>query len=155
MAARRRSPGSGLTVRGMYHIILVEDDYREGHKTKSLLQKAISETDVRIDWLDTELAFRQWIARLVGPPPDLVVLDVRLPWTRPAPTMVPVPDGWAGNHEAGLRCYELLRKHQSCAAVPVILLTHATVSAPDGACILPKGERSMRLGEIVRKILPV
>jgi CheY-like chemotaxis protein len=130
-------------------IVIVEDHYWDSLETAAVLRKAIPE--VRIDRIDTESEFRTWLASLMGQPPDLVILDVRLPWTRPAPIVEAVPEGYTSD-DAGLRCYHLLRGHPDCGKVPVILLTHASVVVPDGAACLPKSERA-RLGAIVRRTL--
>ena len=137
----------------MLYIVLVEDEYLDGDRTCSLLRGVLTIGEMHIEWLDTEHAFREWLAKRTGPPPDLVILDVRLPWTNPSPVMEPTPDGYAGSDEAGIRCYHLLRTHADCAKVPVILLTHTEVAVPEGAAILAKGERLTRMADVVRDLL--
>jgi CheY-like chemotaxis protein len=136
----------------MLRIVLVEDDYQDRVKAESSLRKTIPELEVQC--IDTESAFRNWLSQLDGPLPDLVVFDVRLPWTRPSPDMEPAPADYEGAENAGLRCYELLRNRAGGQRIPVIFLTQATVTVRDNASVLPKRERA-NLGELARHLLDV
>lgn len=105
------------------YIIIVEDDHLQEGPLQEHLSSAISDAD--IEAICTELDFRLRLPALRRRPPDLVLMDVMLRWTFPAPDALPPPADVAtdGYYRAGLRCARLLADDPALAGVPVILYT--------------------------------
>jgi CheY-like chemotaxis protein len=104
-------------------ILIVEDDYLQADWFAQKIGERFG--SVSLDFVRTELEFRERLEDFLTQPPDLVLLDVMLRWTDPSPTMVPAPPEVeaGGFFRAGLRCERLLRQSQRTQNVPVILYT--------------------------------
>jgi CheY-like chemotaxis protein len=100
-------------------IWLVENDPAVAALITAELQQA---TEACIETIRTEFEFRDAFTHRVLPQPNVVILDVMLPWTVPGPNLIEPPDEVRkGRHfRAGFRCFELLR---SRSQVPVIFYT--------------------------------
>lgn len=101
------------------YIIIVEDDHlQEGPLTESF-------TGADIETICTEQEFRKRLPALRERVPDLVIMDVMLRWTLPAPDAVAPPEDVAtgGYYRAGLRCARLLADDPRLSGVPVVLYT--------------------------------
>ena len=104
-------------------ILIVEDDYLQACWLKGVLEEHLPGVEVRL--IPTELKFREAMESLRSQPPDLVILDVMLRWTDPAPDMVPAPSDVreSGFFRAGFRCERLLRQYPETEETSVILYT--------------------------------
>jgi CheY-like chemotaxis protein len=93
-------------------IVLVEDDYLEEELVRQVLRERfrIQYEDIRT--ISTECEFHQEARKIATSPtpPQLVIIDVMMRWTNPAPDMPAPPDQVRkeGATRAGLRCAELL-----------------------------------------------
>lgn len=105
------------------YIVIVEDDHLQEGPLQEYLSDAIS--DAEIETISTELEFRTRLPALRERVPDLVVMDVMLRWTFPAPDAVAPPEDIAvdGYYRAGLRCARLLADDPRLSGVPVVLYT--------------------------------
>jgi hypothetical protein len=105
------------------YIVIVEDDHLQEAPLQDYLSGTI--TDAQIETISTELEFRTRLPVLRKRIPDLVVMDVMLRWTFPAPDAVAPPEDVAssGYYRAGLRCARLLADDPQLCGVPVILYT--------------------------------
>ncbi|MGH3898145.1 MAG: hypothetical protein ACRDTA_07795 [Pseudonocardiaceae bacterium] len=105
------------------YIVIVEDDHLQEAPLQDYLTGTI--TDAQIEAICTELEFRTLLPALRKRVPDLVVMDVMLRWTFPAPDAVAPPEDVAsgGYYRAGLRCARLLADDSQLCGVPVILYT--------------------------------
>ncbi len=104
-------------------IVIVEDDYLQAEWLQGILKEQF--LHCKVQQISTELDFRNALVRLREAPPDLVILDVMLRWTDPAPYMIGAPADVraSGFFRAGFRCERLLRQFPETAGVPVILYT--------------------------------
>lgn len=105
------------------YIVVVEDDHLQEGPLQEHLANTITGAD--IETVCTELEFRQRLPALRERVPDLVVMDVMLRWSFPAPDAVPPPEDVAsgGYYRAGLRCAGLLADDPRLCGVPVVLYT--------------------------------
>jgi len=104
-------------------ILIVEDDALQAETIESRLKKDFP--GARIRKVSTERQFHLSLDSIVQNPPSVVVLDVMLRWTDPAPDLEPPPGDVRreGFSRAGLRCQKLLAQHETTSGVPVILYT--------------------------------
>jgi DNA-binding NarL/FixJ family response regulator len=118
------------------HILLVEDDHMQSDFIRQSLLRTFS--DVRIEVIDTEHRLRSSIDQIAANPPDVVIMDVILRWTDPAPEMPlpPVDVKVEGHYRAGFRCQKLLAEHPGTKRIPVIFYT-----------ILEAGDMKTRIDE--------
>jgi len=100
-------------------ILLVEDDYLQADAVLPVLRKEFP--DIRVDIIKTEQEFRQRLEEILAAPPDLVIMDVMIRWTKPSPKFDPPPSDVTegGRFRAGLRCERLLAERNP--EIPVIL----------------------------------
>ncbi|HET9257199.1 MAG TPA: hypothetical protein VFO16_18645 [Pseudonocardiaceae bacterium] len=105
------------------YIVIVEDDHLQEAPLQDYLTGAIA--GAQIETICTELEFRTRLPALRAHVPDIVVMDVMLRWTSPAPGAVAPPDDVAsgGYYRAGLRCARLLASDSQLCGVPVIFYT--------------------------------
>lgn len=105
------------------YIVIVEDDHLQEGPLEEYLTGAIK--DAYIETICTELEFRERLPALRERVPDLVIMDVMLRWTFPAPDAVAPPEEVAtsGYYRAGLRCARLLGDDPRLSGVPVVLYT--------------------------------
>lgn len=102
-------------------ILIVEDDYLQSELLAVDLKEAIA--DAEISCVETESAFRSWLASVTNDMPDVVIMDVMLRWAFPSPDMPDAPPDVRSemHYRAGLRCQRLLAENAATAAIPVIL----------------------------------
>lgn len=102
-------------------ILLVEDDHLQSGPILERLTKEFP--DALVTHLRTECDFRDEMPKLEMDPPDVAIVDVMLPWTRPRAAMVPMPPDVAdgGYAEGGLRCARLLKSRPTTARVKIII----------------------------------
>lgn len=106
-------------------MLLVEDDYRQAEQMINLLKKNFPNIHL-LPVICTEYEFRQYIQENIREnPPDIVLLDVMLPWTDPDDKMPEAPDDVekGGFYRAGIRCKDILRQTEVTKKTPVILYT--------------------------------
>lgn len=144
-------------------ILLVEDDQLLGDQLVSTFTGR--HPNIQVQTLTTERQFREDFARLESSPPDLIVLDVMLPWDFPRPDLTLPPDDVAsgGFRLAGVRLYQLLQTSSALATVPIILhsvsdsesLRQSLGARPPHVLILPKTSASAEeLLLYTRSLLP-
>jgi CheY-like chemotaxis protein len=144
-------------------ILLVEDDDLLGAELVSTFTN--KHPNIQVRRLSIERAFREELAELERSPPDLIIMDVMLPWDFPRPDVTLPPDDVVsgGFRIAGVRLYELLQRSSALAAIPVIfhsvsdtgLLRQSLGARPPHVLILPKTSASAEeLLLYTRSLLP-
>ena len=104
------------------YILVVEDDYLQADwickKVKQVLR-----TDVKR--ISTESQFRKQLKNIEKNRPDVIIMDVMLPWTDPSPDIELAPHEVIeeGFYRAGVRCTKLLAANENTKGIPVILYT--------------------------------
>ena len=104
-------------------ILIVEDDPLQVDLVCPALVQAFQKSEIKN--ITTEHEFRARLDEISNDPPDVVVMDVMLRWTDPAPDMPVWPDEVAleGHYFAGIRCSRLLAENTKTRHIPVILYT--------------------------------
>ena len=104
-------------------VVLVEDDHLQARWVTETLERAFSH--VKVVPVRTEAEFYSIIDGLGSKPPNVIIMDVMLRWTDPAPDMTIPPENVRreGFRRAGLRCVEKLLERDATKHIPVILFT--------------------------------
>jgi CheY-like chemotaxis protein len=104
-------------------VLLVEDDHIQARWITETLERAFPH--VKVDSVRTEAEFYSRIGALANNPPNVIVMDVMLRWTDPAPDMSTPPKNvrTEGYRRAGLRCVEKLAERDDTKNIPVVLFT--------------------------------
>src|SRR5262245_16243553 len=109
------------------YILIVEDDHSQAELIEEALQKEadLNSTIYEIRRVSTESQFRDQLNDIAERNPDVIVMDVMLRWTDPAPDMKAPPDDILkeGCFRAGVRNAWLLAGNESTKRIPVILYT--------------------------------
>jgi CheY-like chemotaxis protein len=107
--------------------LIVDDEY---DLTRPMYSYIGRELGAEVSAARTEKEFRERLDALRADPPDLVVMDMLLPWDTPGPDMEPPPEDvrQAGYVAAGWRCVELLTRHPRTADVPVVISSVVAVA---------------------------
>src|ERR1035438_9989837 len=102
-------------------ILLVEDDRFEAEWAQRLLEESFP--GASIDVISTEKEFRSAFPKIASSPPNVVILDMMLPWTdnEGVDLVSDEPDGSFLN--AGARCLSLLRANPHTANIPAVIYT--------------------------------
>lgn len=102
-------------------ILLVEDDYLQSDLIISQITLALD--DVEFILLETEFQLRSYIPKLENNPSDIILLDIMLRWTDPAPDMPSTPDDVLeeGFYTAGLRCQKIISDNIKLKNIPIVL----------------------------------
>lgn len=102
-------------------IVLVEDDHFQAESISSGIKSRFPNAVVTRE--KTESGFHARLESLVAEPPDLIILDVMLPWALADRKMPEAPAQVRdeGFYRAGLRCRDLLQSRDETKKVPVIL----------------------------------
>jgi CheY-like chemotaxis protein len=104
------------------YILVVEDDHLQAQSVISSLEREF--TDCKPDSISTEYEFRSRLPDIARNPPDLIVMDVMLRWTDPAPDQTRSPEDVTDKpHRAGFRCQELMASNEKTKNIPLILYT--------------------------------
>lgn len=105
------------------NILVLEDDDTQAEWINTQLVKEFPQAQVQLVY--TEAEFRFFITNAREAIPDVVVLDMMVPWDDPTPEAKPVPDDIrdGGPYRAGLRCIRLLTEEQRTKHIPIILHT--------------------------------
>jgi CheY-like chemotaxis protein len=104
-------------------ILLVEDDHLQFGPTLDNLEREFhgaSFTRIR-----TESEFRAKFKEIAANKPDVIIMDVMLPWDDPDPDLKVPEDVLAGGGigRAGIRCKELLAGNEQTRDIPVFFYT--------------------------------
>ncbi len=109
----------------MLIVWLVEDDYLQRQETRELLRKNFR--NISITEITTEHEFRERLNQLSQPYPDLMIIDVMLPWTKPSPGKPPeAPPEVKENsfYRAGIRCTKLVREKPETQNTKILLFSN-------------------------------
>lgn len=100
--------------------VFVEDDRLQLEPLLADVEDAFPGVKVLV--VGSEQEFRESIPTLQDHHPDVVVIDLMLPWAPFGPDAVvpPADVKEQGFHRAGIRCAELLREHPSLSGTPII-----------------------------------
>ncbi|MEO8359545.1 MAG: hypothetical protein ABI672_05915 [Vicinamibacteria bacterium] len=103
------------------NVVVVEDDPIQNDEIAAALRERFK--GVRVLQIGTESEFQQEFLRLTESPPDFVVMDVMLRWTRPIPDAPPMPANVRAERfiTAGVRCCRMLLGDAKTADIPVLL----------------------------------
>lgn len=131
-------------------ILLVEDDH---YIERDLISTLVGEhPNVSIDTIETEREFVESQPAIESYPPDLIILDVMLPWDYPRPDLTLPPDTDDDTFRlAGVRIYQRLRDTPCLSGIPVIFhsvfdidsLKEALGDRPSHVLIVPKSSISV------------
>jgi CheY-like chemotaxis protein len=105
------------------NILVVEDDPLQRETLDPGLRREFG--DVRIEWIQTARALRDWLRDLQDGAPDIVLLDVMLPWqdlgteAEEAPLEIRQSD----YRDIGVHCLSWLLENPRTSAIPIILFT--------------------------------
>jgi DNA-binding NarL/FixJ family response regulator len=104
-------------------ILIVEDDHLQADWIRTTLESGLEGANV--EHIRTEHDFQQHFDEIASDPPNVVVMDVMLRWSDPAPEIPAPPDNvrTEGFYRAGLRCSRLLARNERTTRIPVILFT--------------------------------
>src|SRR5438270_413636 len=107
------------------NVIVVEDDYMQFDWINMNLKEAF---EAELRRFKTEREFRDALDEIKESPPDVIVMDVMLPWDADWKDDEVKPDEvrQEGEYRAGFRCQALLAQHERTKAVPIILYTVQT-----------------------------
>lgn len=105
-------------------VLIVEDDRRQYDMLVQELNAYFHGLG-SYDLIETEHDFLHNMDQIVSDPPDLVLVDVMLPWTRPTKKMPEPPEEVKRERffRAGVRCVKRLRERQETQNIPIILYT--------------------------------
>jgi CheY-like chemotaxis protein len=104
-------------------ILIVEDDYIQANALRDALKREIPE--LKVDRIATESQFRAALPGLARDKPDVILMDVMLRWSDPAPQRPEPPEDvlQEGSRRSGLRCQRRLADNPETRDIPVILYT--------------------------------
>jgi CheY-like chemotaxis protein len=107
----------------MRKILVVEDDYLARDWMCAALRNAFGNDAV--GEIANELEFQTRFQEILEVPPAIIVMDMLLPWTSPAPNLQPPPErvDREGIYTAGLRCKEMLEKDHRTRNIKVLFYT--------------------------------
>ncbi len=107
------------------HILIVEDDPTQFNLIEEELLRRFKE--IEISDIQTEAEFYDRLDEIIASPPDLIIMDMMLRWTDPAPPelMAKPPDQVEeeGYFRAGIRCAHKLLSTKKANEIPVLLFT--------------------------------
>lgn len=145
------------------YILIVEDDHLQAGLIEDALRKEAELNSAKyvIRRMSTESEFRDHIEDIAQRKPDVIVMDVMLRWTNPAPDMKAPPDDIlkAGCFRAGLRNATLLAQNENTKTIPVILYTMlekidlGEMSELHGITYLPKDSELTPLVQAIKALI--
>jgi CheY-like chemotaxis protein len=136
-------------------ILLVEDNRFEAEWAQQLLEESFP--GASIDVISTEKEFRSAFPKIASSPPNVVILDMMLPWTDNE-GVDPVSDEPGGSVlNAGARCLSLLRANAHTANIPAVIYTTLDrmdlVDVPAGIVYVRKDSPGERLVRVIKNVL--
>lgn len=125
------------------YILIVEDDPAQFAYFKEILIDSFP--NLRLNRIITEKDFRDKMKEIANDRPDVILMDIMLRWTDPAPDMSPPPKEVEkeGFFRAGLRCVNLLAQNNSTKRIPIILYSVLELKET----VFPSGLRIKLLGK--------
>ena len=104
-------------------ILLVEDDHLQSGPTLDNLEREFH--GANFTRIRTESEFRAKLKEIATNKPDVIIMDVMLPWDDPDPDLKVPQDVLAegGIGRAGIRCKKLLAKNEKTRDIPVLFYT--------------------------------
>ncbi|POZ52849.1 response regulator [Methylovulum psychrotolerans] len=107
----------------MLKIWVVEDNFQQRAEIREAIR---SRCKADILEIATEYDFRVQLEQLESSYPDIIIIDVMLPWVKPAPNMPEPPEDVKTNsfYRAGIRCLRLARAKDETKAAKIIILTN-------------------------------
>ncbi len=141
-------------------ILLVEDDYLEAGQIRDLL----TEHYLNVDLIDvsTEVGFIEVLPALEESPPDLVIMDVMIPWQgRSASLVAPPEEEPRSALNAGIRLLAKLQESHRLKSVPVIIhsarawhdVESDLATMPDHVMFVHKGSAPLELMVVLRALM--
>lgn len=105
------------------HFLIVEDDKLQFSYIKNGIKEGRCFSKSRIERIATECEFIEKFESIATDKPDLILLDIMLRWTDPAPDMTLPPADIAkeGFFRAGVRCEQRLAVDPRTRNIPVIV----------------------------------
>lgn len=105
------------------YILIVEDDRLQYNFIKNALGSAEAFPQARLERIVTESEFQKKFEAIATDKPDVIIMDIMLRWTDPAPDMeLPPPDiATQGFFRAGVRCEKMLAEDERTKDIPVII----------------------------------
>jgi len=106
----------------MRKVLLVEDDPEQAQRVEKAIKVCFK--DVSVQRIRTEADFYQFADEIAADAlPDLVILDVMLPWASAVPDFPAPPEEVKrdGFFRAGLRCQRFLADNAKTRKIPVVL----------------------------------
>jgi CheY-like chemotaxis protein len=105
------------------HFLIVEDDKLQFSYIKNGIRQGRYFSESRIERIATEWEFIGKFESLATEKPDVILLDIMLRWTDPAPDMTLPPADIAeeGFFRAGVRCEQRLAVDPRTRNIPVIV----------------------------------
>ena len=103
------------------YVLIVEDDNSQYDFIKEALQEMKFVT--RNEWMRTESEFNERLEEVAADKPDVIVMDIMLRWTDPAPEMKPPPPEVIRDkfYRAGFRCVKKLGANPRTGDIPIIV----------------------------------
>lgn len=104
-------------------ILVVEDDHLQLRWVVSELQQEFPNAE--INEIRTEYEFNTKLTKIAKSQPDIILMDIMLPWTEPSPEMpeAPYEVEEQGFYRAGFRCQKLLNENEKTRDIPILLYT--------------------------------
>ena len=142
-------------------VLLVEDNWEHAQEIIAHLRRSFD--DVAVAHMETEWDVRQNLPKIVSAGPDIIFLDIILPWCRPSPDMPPPPDEIvSGNpYRAGLRCLDLFLSESQLSGTPILVhsvldperIAEGMKSVPDNVVFLRKPTDWQRILVMIESLM--
>jgi len=107
----------------MKTIWIVEDDYFQREEIRKAIENNFKS---EVIGLSTEYEFINKLDNIEKKYPDLIIIDVMLPWTKPSRDRIEEPEEVKNNgfYRAGIRCEKFARTKQEIKNIPIIIYTN-------------------------------
>jgi CheY-like chemotaxis protein len=134
-------------------ILVVEDDSADADPIREQLQARFG---ARVDVISTEREFVDKFEEIATRPPDVIVMDVMLRWTRPSPDLteesIPARVREEGFYFAGLRCIDMLEQDSRTRKIPYVIYSGLDQNNFTKRVIHTKSDDLNRLVEEIAKV---